>query len=110
MNWLLSLFEDRTYGAVRSSQWPIVRHVHLREHPTCEVCGGTDTLEVHHIRPFHLHPELELEPANLMTLCESGKNGIVCHRAIGHLGNYKSFNVEAANDAFTLRMKIKNRP
>ena len=68
------------------------------------------TLEVHHIKPFHLHPELELDFNNLITLCESGANGIVCHRAIGHLGNYRSFNIDVKEDAKKIGEKIKTRP
>ena len=62
-------------GVMRSDQWPKVRKTHLASHPTCELCGGEKKLEVHHMRPFHLHPELELEPSNLITLCEADKGG-----------------------------------
>jgi 5-methylcytosine-specific restriction endonuclease McrA len=94
----------------RSSQWPAVRKHHLEEHPNCAVCGGTEHLEVHHIRPFHLHPELELEPTNFITLCESGKGGINCHLAAGHLGSYKSFNPNVVADSAYWSERIKSRP
>ena len=94
----------------RSGKWPTVREQHLAEHPVCEVCGGTAKLEVHHIRPFHLHPELELEPANLVTLCEAHKEGINCHLLFGHLGNFRSFNAEVLADAGQWARKIKGRP
>jgi len=111
MDWLLDFFkENRTFGAQRSGLWPSVRKQHLKRFPTCAVCGGTDTLEVHHIFPVHNHQELELNFQNLITLCESGKNGIVCHRAIGHLGDYKSFNKDVEQDAYLLNKKIINRP
>ena len=97
-------------GTARSGRWPAVRKAHLAAHPVCEVCGGSEKLEVHHVLPFHLQPGLELDPANLVTLCESGHNGVNCHLAAGHLGNYKSFNVNALADAQYLRDRLKGRP
>lgn len=94
----------------RSSSWPAMRKQHLQLHPACEVCGGSAKLEVHHIRPFHLHPELELDPANLITLCEANKGGANCHLLFGHLGNFKSFNVNVLSDAPAWHDKIINRP
>lgn len=94
----------------RSSKWPGVRINFLKLNPTCAVCGGTKTLEVHHIRPFHIHPELELVPTNLIALCESGKYGINCHLLVGHLGNYKSINTDMLSDTLVWRAKLLNRP
>jgi hypothetical protein len=96
-------------GTLRSSQWPSVRAAHLKKNPKCALCEGTSKLEVHHIKPFHLSPELELEPTNLITLCEAGTNGIICHMAFGHLGNYKSVNPTVKSDTKTWNKKIKNR-
>lgn len=86
-------------GCVRSSKWATVRKRHIEKNPTCAVCGGKDKTEVHHIKPFHKHPELELEPTNLITLCESKSHGVVCHLFVGHLGNYKNSNPEVIEDA-----------
>ena len=97
-------------GKPRSGHWPTVRKHHLNAHPCCEVCGGTEKLEVHHILPFHLHPDHELDPGNLVTLCESGKGGVNCHLHYGHLGNYRSFNEEVRADALHWSAKIKSRP
>lgn len=97
-------------GSKRSSRWPTVRKAHLAEHPECAVCGGTKKCEVHHVHPFHLKPELELDPTNLITLCESKSNGITCHLTVGHLGSYKSFNKDVKEDAATWAKKFKNRP
>lgn len=94
----------------RSSKWPLTRAAHLKDHPVCEVCGGMKKIEVHHIRPFHLHPDLELDPANLITLCEDDDDGVNCHLFFGHLGNFRSFNVTVAADAAAWRRKIGNRP
>jgi hypothetical protein len=62
---------------------------------------------VHHIHPFHLYPNLELEPSNLLTLCETGGN---CHIMLGHLKNWKSYNLGVRKDAEVLLQKIKARP
>lgn len=93
-------------GARRDSQWSKVRKKHLKKQPYCQVCGSDKKLEVHHIIPFHVAPDLELEPSNLMTLCENGKYGITCHQLIGHLGNYRKINSSAEIDAATWRMKL----
>lgn len=96
--------------AKRSNKWPEVRKKHLESNPACAVCSGTEKLEVHHKRPFHLHPDLELEPTNLITLCEANKGGVNCHLHFGHLGNFKSFNVTVSEDAASWSTKIRNRP
>lgn len=62
----------------RSTKWPSVRDSFVREHPECEACGGTADLNVHHVQPFHEHPELELDRNNLITLCREH------HFRIGH--------------------------
>ena len=55
-------------GNARSPHWPRVRLRWLVDHPTCEACGRKQMLNVHHVAPFHLHPEKELDPANLVTV------------------------------------------
>jgi 5-methylcytosine-specific restriction endonuclease McrA len=69
---------DVSIESERSGRWPAVRREFLRNNPCCEACGTTASLHVHHVRPFHLWPELELEPHNLITLCPK------CHFFIGH--------------------------
>jgi 5-methylcytosine-specific restriction protein A len=97
-------------GSARSGHWPTVRKEHLLKNPKCAVCSGDKMLEVHHIHPFHLHPDLELNPDNLITLCESKDNGVNCHLLFGHLGNFKSFNVDVQKDSRTWIDKILKRP
>lgn len=101
------MFEDvkdivkgvRPLGSRRSSLWPEVRDEHLSKYACCEVCAATSKLRVHHIKPYHLFPELELEGSNLITLCESWKMGLNCHLLIGHLGNYRHINPDCVSDA-----------
>ena len=97
-------------SAKRSGKWPTAREHHLEQHPTCAVCGGKVKLEVHHKKPFHIHPELELDPTNFITLCEADKDGVNCHLLFGHLGNFKSLNDEVESDSAQWNNKIKSRP
>jgi hypothetical protein len=76
--------------AFRSPQWPRVRREHLAKEPRCRWCGGSVAPEVHHIIPFHLDRSRELDPTNLITLCEAGTE---CHLDRGHFGNWKRFNL-----------------
>jgi len=90
----------------RSNRWPTVRKNYLKSNSICAVCASTQQLEVHHVKPFHLHPELELEPTNLITLCESNRNGVSCHQFFGHLGNYKRINPSVREDAAAWLAKL----
>jgi 5-methylcytosine-specific restriction protein A len=93
----------------RSSKWSSVRKQHLKNNPRCALCDGIKKLEVHHIKPFHLHPELELDPDNLITLCEDKGDGVYCHLFFGHLGNFHSINADVKIDIEIWREKLKNR-
>lgn len=96
--------------SARSSKWPKVRADYIKINNRCAVCDGTKKLEVHHIHPFHTHPELELESTNFVTLCESNNNGINCHLLVGHLGNYRSVNIKVQEDAEFWNKKLAERP
>ena len=86
------------HGKARSPEWPAVAHEHLSHEPACVVCGHTGVgLNVHHIRPFHLFPELELDPNNLITLCQV--KGRDHHLLIGHLDNWSSYNLNVRPDS-----------
>jgi 5-methylcytosine-specific restriction protein A len=76
----------------RSSQWPAKRKEHLKAEPTCQACGTTEHLQVHHILPFHLFPNLELDPKNLITLCEMPSRN--CHYNYGHGFDWHLFDPE----------------
>ena len=78
------------HGMERSPHWPSVQHKHLKLEPVCAACGGGLNLNVHHKKPFHLFPELELEPTNLITLCMDGDKD--CHIKLGHGSNFKAYN------------------
>lgn len=90
-------------GAPRSPRWASVREAHLRSHPVCALCGSSIRLNVHHIQPFHLYPEKELDPTNLVTLCESENWGFQCHLIVGHGGNFRYENKNVLEDIFVLK-------
>lgn len=111
---ILTHLKDRIQGKVpagahRSPKWESVRKAHLERFPNCAVCGNTAHIEVHHIEPFHLRPELELDPSNLITLCESKKNGVNCHLLFGHLGNFKSLNPTVMSDTAIWNHRLLSR-
>jgi 5-methylcytosine-specific restriction endonuclease McrA len=84
------------HGVARSPQWSRVEKEHLLREPTCMACGTRKNLQVHHVKPFHLHPKLELDPNNLITLCEAkGKDH---HLLLGHLDEWKSYNSNVRED------------
>lgn len=80
----------------RSNGWSRVRREHLKKQPTCQACGTKRNLEVHHVKDFSNHPELELDPNNLITLCAAGSR---CHMSWGHCGNYQLINEHVEEDA-----------
>lgn len=90
---------DKKLTATRSPKWAKVGHTHLLAYPQCEACGSTQQLNVHHKKPFHLYPELELEPTNLVTLCMAND----CHLLIGHGGHFKKYNPNIDMDVLYIK-------
>lgn len=89
----------------RSPHWPKVRKNHLVQYPSCAACGSKKDLEVHHIEPFNVNPDRELDSSNLITLCSR-----YCHFSIGHLMDYNSWNINVIEDARVYLDKVTNRP
>lgn len=97
-------------AASRSSQWRSVRARHVASFPYCALCGAEPKLlkplEAHHIRLFHLAPELELDTNNLVVLCRN------CHYQAGHLGvswKYENTNLMSVLQYGTGRMLYEER-
>lgn len=106
---MYSLFREYVVKTItRSSQWPKVRSLHLKHQPYCQNCGKKKLvgMQVHHIVPFHIDPSKELSFTNLITLCDNPR----CHLDKGHLGNFKSWNVNVVEDCKTWLNKYMNRP
>jgi 5-methylcytosine-specific restriction enzyme A len=96
------------WSVPRSPEWPAVRAKWLKDHPSCAACGETKNIEVHHVIPFHLHPELELDPTNFITLCAQPSHND--HYIFGHLLDYLSWNVNVREEAAKYLAEIKSRP
>jgi hypothetical protein len=90
--------------ALRSSHWPAVERAHIAQFPKCACCGTEKDRQVHHVKPFHNHPHLELDPNNLITLCR------VHHFWWGHLGSWFSWNKSIVRDAAAFLRKVIHRP
>lgn len=100
MGWLSRLL----FSSPRSPKWKGVRKGFLKKNGKCEACGTRSSLEVHHIFPYHLFPELELEEGNLMTLCDT------CHFVFGHLKDWTSYNRDVRLHTKWYRGKRDGRP
>jgi 5-methylcytosine-specific restriction endonuclease McrA len=88
----------------RSDDWPKLRRQYLKNFDRCAVCGARKRLVAHHIIPYHIEPEKELDAKNLITLCESH------HLTFGHLQRWASYNINVVTDAEGWGVKIKDRP
>jgi len=93
----------------RSPRWQSVKNQHLKNNSTCVACGKTDRIQVHHIRPFHLFPELELDPSNLITLCEkfvddNDNSNDNHHLHLGHDGDFHKNNKNVLDDVNRYRV------
>lgn len=83
--------------ARRSAKWRKVRDDFLKD-KCCAVCGGKKNLIAHHMIPFHIAPDLELDESNLLALCEATYSWN-CHLLFGHLGNWQRTNMNVLADA-----------
>ena len=82
--------DGRSFGRQRSMEWKQFRAGIIKAQPTCIICGGCESLEAHHLKPFHLFPELEMEETNIAVLCD--KPGRCCHFVWGHFYNWRTYN------------------
>lgn len=98
------LLDLHIVGTPRSPRWTKVRNEVIEERGFCACCKSKKNLNVHHKKPFHLFPELELEKNNLIVLCAT------CHLFLGHLKNFKSWNPDVDKDVEMFRLKIERRP
>ena len=87
VNLLISKYREKKKEKERSPQWSAVRD-HFLEGKKCAACGSKKNLQVHHVKPFHLYPELELDVTNLIVLCMDKYD---CHLRLGHGNNFSRF-------------------
>lgn len=103
-----SVIREKSKSKNRSPRWDEVRDDFLARVGRCAACGSKKKLQVHHILPFRLHPELELEESNLIVLCMDENE---CHLKIGHGGSFRSYNPGVEVDAknFLLEKDARRR-
>lgn len=94
---------DVMLGVPRSSKWDKVRDAFIKQQGKCFVCGTRDALEAHHVVPFHIDKDHELDVNNLMALCRPH------HLLFGHLMDWQKFNPRVRVDAGQWQRKIKER-
>lgn len=64
------------YTKIQLKSWgDVIKHIWNN----CIICGSTEKLEAHHVKPRAQFPELALEPDNGVTLCKK------CHNEITQL-------------------------
>lgn len=102
---MFNFFQKKIRYAARSPQWRNIRKEHLSKYNKCAACGKSTDLEVHHIKPVHKYPELELDPLNLITLCNNQ-----CHLTFGHFMDYKSWNKDVEHDCAVYYNRLRNKP
>jgi hypothetical protein len=59
-------------------------------HPVCEICGKSEIISVHHIRPYSKFPELATDFSNMISLCDDRSNTSSCHLKFGHNGDFNN--------------------
>lgn len=67
--------------------------VKKRDGNRCVLCGSSEKLQAHHVKPTFLYPECSADIENGVTLCKS------CHQTIhsGHFAGYKVLPVNGAD-------------
>lgn len=103
--------EAELHGIRRSPHWPTVEHHFKAANPFCMACGKDAPItlaeiQVHHRIPFHFcillgRPDLETDFRNLVGLCETEAGPALPnhHLLLGHLDDFKSYNVDVLEDA-----------
>jgi 5-methylcytosine-specific restriction endonuclease McrA len=56
----------------------------IRRNPVCAGCGGSATT-AHHVIPFHVRPDLEMDESNWAPVCPD------CHFVDGHARNWRKW-------------------
>jgi hypothetical protein len=105
-DWLRELWFGMTTGVWhawgqtrRSPAWGPLRDRFVAENPFCAGCSKQTYLEVHHIQPFHVRPDLECDEFNLIVLCRD------CHYTFGHLRDWRLSNTHVIEDAAVYRRR-----
>lgn len=101
----LSYEEIQILSVRRSKGWTKLKKSYIKQYPNCAVCGSLKLVVPHHIIPFHVDKSKELDPNNLITLCEN--KVFNCHLFFGHLKNWSRYNPNIIEDAKIWKEKLK---
>jgi hypothetical protein len=110
IDWLVArlpvALRPRTILAVheRASRWRVVRAAHLRKEPACAACGRSVDVVAHHVIPVSFDESRELDPENLLTLCD-----YPCHIVFGHLMNFHCYNKDVRKMVAEYRRAVNKR-
>jgi 5-methylcytosine-specific restriction endonuclease McrA len=89
-------------GASTTWSWQRCRSAFLKiVGKQCSCCSSTKRIEVHHILPRHIRPDLSVDMTNLIALCKG------CHLRIGHLGSYYQYNETVMDVAMYVKKHSK---
>jgi hypothetical protein len=78
--------------------WQRCRRAFLKKvGKVCVICSTKKKIQVHHILPRHIRPDLAVDHTNLIALCRD------CHFHIGHLCSYFTYNATIKLVAFFVR-------
>ena len=100
---MLDTIASKFGGTKRSSKWRSVRNKFIESNDECACCGSMKKLQVHHIEPFCIAPERELDTTNLITLCSR------CHLFVGHCGWWAAYNSKLKESLEYLRIMLQDR-
>ena len=79
--------ENKNYIKRDVPEW-LIEQVKENANYKCEICESNNDLQVHHIQPYSLHPQLGSDLSELICLCKN------CHDKYGHGDdNCKSYNI-----------------
>ena len=92
--------DQRQHRAFDRANYRWTRAV-LKRDKSCQRCGTTDRLHVHHIYPYAWHPNLRTEPTNGIVLCND------CHRAYHNRHGNKKCNANQISNFIGRRIRVK---
>lgn len=103
--WLTKLLvRENAFGGERDPRWREVRAEHILKEPVCQACGKDIKLDVHHIVPVAIDKSRELDPENLITLCNQP-----CHLVFGHFMSYYCYNSDVREMTKIYRQSLAAR-
>lgn len=77
---------DKKNGRNAGYPYRVFRRQVLKHSPYCSFCGSTERLEMDHIKPYSVYPELRMEISNVRVLCHE------CHKSTETYGlNVKKY-------------------